>query len=71
MTPKTLRACGEALYGGEWISPLARAIPCDPSYIHRMLRTGPSARPVTARIEQRIRELLAERRIEIDRLLAA
>ena len=68
MTPDTLRACGEALYGGEWISPLARAIPCDPSYLHKMLNGD---RAISARIEARVRDLLAERRLVIDRLLAA
>lgn len=67
MTPETLRACGEALYGGEWISPLARAIPCDPSYLHKMLNGN---RAVSARVSARIRELLLDRVAVIDRLIA-
>ena len=68
MTPETLRACGEALYGSRWIAPLAVALPCSQALIHAMLV---GKRGITDRSEARIRELLAERRVVIDNLLAA
>jgi len=68
MTPDWLRARGEALYGGDWISPLGRAIPCSPALIHAILN---GQRRLTEAKAARVRELLAERRIVIDELLAA
>ena len=68
MTPATLRTCGKALYGSRWIAPLAAAFPCSQALIHAMLN---EQRAITDRTAERVRELLAERRVVIDSLLAA
>lgn len=68
MTPDTLRTCGEALYGSQWISPLAAAVPCSKALLHACLKGD---RSITERTSSRVMGLLAERRGEIDKLLAS
>ena len=38
MTPELLRAAGEAFYGDQWVSPLARDLSVSARTIHRWVR---------------------------------
>ncbi|AMV24228.1 hypothetical protein VT84_07515 [Gemmata sp. SH-PL17] len=57
MTPAELRACGEHLYGTEWQTPLARALPVSTRTIRYWLSGERTIREVIAR---RIRSLGVE-----------
>lgn len=68
MTREDLIRAGRALFGERWQAPLAEALGLNPrtvrGYLSGRSKPGPG-------VEADIRRLLAERRQEIDRILAA
>lgn len=68
MTPTRLEAVGRVLYGPRWQTDLA----ADLGVTYRTMRRWVSGEsPIPGGVEADLRRLLAERRIEIDGLLAA
>lgn len=68
MTPDTLRAIGEALYGERWQSDTARLLGVDSRRVRQWMA---GERPIPAGITPELLSALRDRRVVIDGLLAS